>query len=100
VSRFEVVLVSGLGVPSGPGSNPDIRLRVSLDGGMTWGSERRTSAGRMGQYCIRPYWVGLSSSETSWTPEVSVSDPVPYRLSQAFIEGQGLTAAPAPQGGP
>jgi hypothetical protein len=97
VSRFDIVLDSGLGIPSGQGSDPDIRLRVSLDGGMTWGSQRRTSAGRMGQYGIRPYWVGLGSSETTWQPEVTVSDPVPYRLSQAFIEGQGIQGTPAPQ---
>jgi hypothetical protein len=97
VSRFDVVLDSGLGVPSGQGSAPDIRLRVSLDGGMTWGSERRAPAGRMGQYGLRPAWVALGSSETSWTPEVSVSDPVPYRLSQAFVEGQGIQSTQAPQ---
>lgn len=90
VSRFEIVLDSGLGIPSGQGSNPDIRLRVSLDGGMTWGSERRTSVGRMGQYGIRPAWMSCGSSETTWLPEVTVSDPIPYRLSQAFVEGTGV----------
>jgi len=91
VNRFELVLDSGLGLPSGQGSDPDIRLRVSLDG-QTWGSERRTSAGRMGQYGVRPVWVGCGSSESVWQPEVTVSDPIPYRLAQAFIEGDGFLA--------
>jgi hypothetical protein len=97
VSRFDVVLDSGLGTPTGQGQHPDIRLRVSLDGGYTWGSQRRTSAGTMGQYGIRPYWVGLGSSETIWTPEVVVSDPVPYRLAMAMVEGQGIRQTGAPQ---
>jgi hypothetical protein len=94
VSRFEVVLDSGLGLPSGQGSNPDIRLRVSLDG-QTWGSERRMAAGRMGVYGLRPYWIGLGSSDAVWQPEVSVSDPVPYRLSQAFFTGKGFVGREA-----
>jgi hypothetical protein len=50
VNRLFVDFESGVGIVSGQGSDPQVMLRVSRDGGHTWGNEIRASMGKMGEY--------------------------------------------------
>ena len=88
VSEFGLILEPGLGLVSGQGSDPQVMFRVSLDG-KTWGSERLASAGKLGDYRRRVRWLRCGSSDVLWMPEISVTDPIPWRLSAANIEGSG-----------
>ena len=94
VRRFEVLMEPGLGLVSGQGSDPQLMLRTSRNGGKTWSAERSRSAGALGDYGATAVWTRCGSSPTVWVPEVSVSDPIAWRLIGADVEGDGwLTAA-------
>jgi hypothetical protein len=84
ISDFEVYLETGLGLPLGQGSDPQIGLRISTDGGKTWGAERFRSAGALGQYGTRVNWTRCGSGR-HWTPELVVSDPIPWRVLGAGV---------------
>jgi hypothetical protein len=86
-SRAEIDLEAGLGLAVGQGVNPQVMLRWSDDRAHTWSSEWWTSAGRMGQYMARAYWVRIGSSRDR-VIEVTVSDPVPWRLIDGYLHAE------------
>lgn len=60
LSQFELDMEMGVGLDGiGQGTDPQIMLQISRDGGATWGSELWTSAGRQGQYGRRAIWRRL-----------------------------------------
>lgn len=68
----------GTGLNSGQGSDPQVMLRWSDDGGHTWSSEHWTSMGAMGAYGQRAIWrrLGMTTKIRDRVYEVSGSDPV------------------------
>lgn len=94
ISRFELMADSGLGLTSGQGSDPKVMCRYSRDG-KTWGAEVTASAGKIGNYQTRMIWRRCGSSDRLWVPEVTMTDPVPIRISGAMIEGSGFQQARA-----
>ncbi len=85
VPELQVHLEPGLGVQAGQGSAPLVMLRQSIDGGKTWGNERTVSAGPAGAYQKRALFTRNAAGRMQ-TFEVSVTDPVPFRLIQGFAE--------------
>jgi hypothetical protein len=84
-SKLELYAETGLGTATGQGVDPQAELRVSTDGGRTWWSAGTRSAGRMGEYRATIAWRRLGSGvDTQF--ELIVSDPVPWRLIDAFLE--------------
>jgi hypothetical protein len=79
VPEFEVYLEPGLGATTGQGSDPSVALRVSPDGGKTFGAERLRSAGARGKYGARVRWL-RNGRGRKWQPEIVVTDPIPYRV--------------------
>jgi hypothetical protein len=67
------------------GADPQVMLRLSNDGGKTWISEVWRSAGKVGEYLRRVRWNRLGVARRR-VFEVSVTDPVPWRLTGAYIE--------------
>lgn len=92
IDRFQLQVDPGLGLPSGQGSDPKVMLRCTTNG-QTWSHERQASAGALGQYGRRVYWTRLGSSTKLWAPEISVSDPIPWRFTGAEIVGRGFQQA-------
>jgi len=90
--RFEVLVETGLGLQSGQGSNPQMMFRASSDGGKTFGNERSMGVGQVGQYRKRAFVTRLGSPRM-WVPEISVSDPVPYRIIDAYLNNDYAGAA-------
>lgn len=84
-SSFELDLEPGLGVVSGQGSDPQVMLRISNDGGKTWSAEQWRGAGKMGEYHTRVRWTRCGQARRR-TFEVSVSDPIPWKITNAYIE--------------
>lgn len=82
--RFELYCETGKGLPTGQGSDPQLMLRTSRDGGRTWGSGRWRSAGKMGDYGRACIWNRCGSSR-DMVFEVSTSDPSAFRLIDAFL---------------
>lgn len=85
VNEFTVGLEPGLGTQSGQGADPQMALRISVDGGKTFGTERTRSAGAAGQYTTRVEWTRCGSAKkgTAWQPEIICSDPIPWRITGA-----------------
>lgn len=82
---LEVYLQTGVGLATGQGSDPTVMLRTSNDGGQTWSSERTDSAGRMGDFRQRVVFMRLGRA-LDRVIEISVSDPVPWRVIDAYLE--------------
>ncbi len=80
---FEVDLEVGLGT-SGQGEAPVIMARWSNDGGKTWGPEQMRRAGKTGEFGRRARWNRTGAGRRR-VFEVSVSDPIPWRLTGAFL---------------
>jgi hypothetical protein len=84
---FELLMEPGLGTLSGQGSDPQVMLQTSNDGGKTWGDERWRSAGKMGEYLTRVRWLRCGSA-WGWNRvfRVVLSDPFPRRILGADLE--------------
>ncbi len=86
-SRFQLDMETGIGLASGQGTNPLMRLRWSNDGGYNWSSFLLRSAGRRGNYGARVIWYNLGQSRNRvW--EISTSEPVPIRILGAWIDAE------------
>jgi hypothetical protein len=72
----------GTGLVTGQGSNPQIMLQVSRDGGFTYGNEMWTSFGRMGEYNKRAEWRRLGVSR-NFVFKFRITDPVKVILIAA-----------------
>jgi hypothetical protein len=84
---FELDLETGVGLSSGQGENPQLMLRWSDDGGHTWSNEHWVTAGRIGQWNETAIWRRLGRSRDRIF-EVVVSDPVRWRLLDAYLEAE------------
>jgi hypothetical protein len=74
---------------------PRVMMRVSLNGGKTWGPERTRAVGTLGEYGEIVQLNLCGSARQTWVPEVSGSDAVPFRILGAEIEGSGFAAQTA-----
>jgi hypothetical protein len=81
IDQFEILADVGI---AGQGLTPEVMLRVSRDGGRTFGNERRCGSGRVGEYLRRIFWNKLGSL-TDAVLEVTWSDAVPVRVVDAFV---------------
>jgi hypothetical protein len=71
---------------TGQGRDAEVMIRVSRDGGFTWGAERIVSAGVLGAYTQRLQAFQFGQAR-DWVIEVSVSDPnVPWVLLDLFAD--------------
>jgi hypothetical protein len=91
IRRFEVLAQPGLGTQAGQGYNPQMMFRSSSDGGQTWSNERQMAMGRVGQYARRCY-VNRLAAPRMFVPEISVTDPVPTRIVDAYVNNNGRAA--------
>lgn len=84
IDFFQLVCDTGLGTSAGQGATPEAMLRVSTDGGRTWGNELWAGAGPMGTYGKRVYWTRLGAGAVP-TLQVVMTDPVPWRITDAYL---------------
>lgn len=88
VNRLFIDFESGVGLATGQGSDPEVMLRVSRDGGHTWGNELRAKMGKVGQYSTRATFPPLGTSR-DFVFEISITDPV-----KRVIVGAGIDFTP------
>lgn len=86
-SVLQLQFQPGVGLVTGQGSDPQAMLRISNDGGSTWGQERWKSIGQIGRYKNRVIWRRLGQARDR-VYEVVVSDPV-----KAVIVSANLVAS-------
>lgn len=65
----------GVGLQTGQGSDPQIMLQISKDGGKTYGNELWRSFGAVGKYLTRARWTNLGRAR-DWIFKFRVTDPV------------------------
>jgi hypothetical protein len=82
---------SGTGLVTGQGSDPEIMLRWSDDGGHTWSNEHLSKMGKIGEYYRRVFWrrLGMTLKLRDRVYEISQTDPV-----KAVIMGAELVISP------
>ena len=81
---FEIDIEPGQGLATGQGSDPQIMMRYSDDGGFTWSNERWVSAGVRGRYKNRARWTRCGSArDRVWW--VSWSDPIFTQINDAYL---------------
>lgn len=85
-SRLELCFESGVGLVTGQGSDPQVMLQFSDDGGRTWSSEKWRSLGAMGNFKTRSFWTRLGSSRDR-VYRYAISDPVRRTLTNAILNG-------------
>jgi hypothetical protein len=74
--------VRGVGTPSAPA--PHVQMRLSKDGGRTWGVWLNAQLGAVGQYAYKAVWRGLGLiSQPGVAIEFSVEDPVNFVVEGA-----------------
>lgn len=83
--KFEILAQVGAGLLEGQGGDPQIMLRWSDDGGMTWSQEHWTTLGKIGEYRTRVLWRRLGQARDR-VFEVVVSDPVQAELITAYLD--------------
>lgn len=75
----------GIGLSTGQGSNPQVMLRWSNDGGETWSNEHWRSLGVQGAFNARTYWQRLGMGRNRvW--ELSGSDAIPLALTGVYFD--------------
>lgn len=69
---------SGTGLNDGQGSDPQVMLRWSDDGGHTWSNEHWAQMGKIGEYYRRVFWrrLGMSLKLRDRVYELSGTDPI------------------------
>lgn len=86
--RLEIVLEVGVGLTTGQGSDPEVMLDFSDDGGQTWESLPNRSLGAIGEYLHRVIWHNLGSS-TQRVYRAAVSDPVRVTVTDTLLDARG-----------
>lgn len=86
---IQIDMEAGVGLASGQGSDPQVMLRWSNDGGHTWSDESWTSAGGqvggIGEYTKRVRWRRIGKFRDR-VFEVKITDPVKVVFIGAHIE--------------
>lgn len=77
IDRFRIDMETGVGLATGQGSNPQVMLQVSRDGGNSYGAEMWRSAGEIGQYRRRVEWRKLGGAE-QFVFKLRMTDPVKF----------------------
>lgn len=88
---LQVEFTPGQGLTTGQGSDPQIMMRMSNDGGFSWGNEHWTSIGQIGEYTRRAIYRRLGMARDR-VYEVRISDPVPRDVVGATLRGMGTQA--------
>lgn len=78
---------TGVGLNNGQGSDPQVMLRWSDDGGHTWSNEHWKSMGKIGRYGFRTIWrrLGMTLKIRDRVYEVSGTDPVKIAITGAEL---------------
>lgn len=85
MQSLKLLMGTGIGILSGQGSDPEVMISFSDDGGRTYSTEMRGKVGSLGQYQYEVEWNGLGQFENRLI-KVSVSDPCHYTIFYAAAE--------------
>jgi len=84
-NAVKLVINSGDGLTTGQGSDPEVMLSYSDDGGRTWSQEEWRTMGLLGSYQQELKWIALGSSKERIF-KVRISDPVDFTVLRMEAE--------------
>jgi hypothetical protein len=71
-----------------PGVDPQVMLRISRDGGHTFGNERWVPLGKLGEFSARVILRRLGSAR-DFVVEMTLTDPVKFVLASGSVDIEG-----------
>ena len=91
---LQIDLESGVGLNLGQGSDPEVMLRWSDDGGHTWSNYHISSIGKIGEYYRRVFFrrLGMTLKLRDRVYELSMTDPVKIAIMGAELQLSGTNA--------
>jgi hypothetical protein len=78
--RFEATFESGVGVTIGQGSDPQVRLSVSDDGGRNFPNEISRGIGKIGEFGRQAIWQRQGRFPAARSIRLTITDPVRANL--------------------
>lgn len=90
--RLELDADMGVGLITGQGSDPQIVIRYSDDGGKTWGADYQRGLGLIGQTKRRAICTRLGRSR-SRVFQLQYSDPTPFAFYGAYLNDEQALVA-------
>jgi len=85
IARLWVDMEGGVGLQSGQGSDPEMMLQISKDGGHSWGNEKTTKMGKIGEYMKRIIYRRLGRGY-DWLFRLRCSEPVKTVFVGAWVD--------------
>lgn len=85
ISEIRLDMETGIGLATGQGSDPQVMMSISRDGGHSFGAERWTSAGKTGQYRHRARWRRCGRAR-DMVVKIRITDPVKVNLVRASMD--------------
>lgn len=85
MSRLELIMEQGIGLISGQGENPRMKIETSIDGGRSFKHSAWVRLGRLGEDVLRVELFQILSGK-GFIFRFTVSDPVPISISSAAID--------------
>lgn len=81
---IELDMETGVGLTTGQGSDPQVMMRFSDDGGNQWSNEHWRDIGKKGEYDTRVIWrsMGRAPQRVLW---FAVSDPVDVVIHGVYV---------------
>lgn len=92
--KFRVCMEGGLGPQpplldeEGNPRGPIMNFRQSIDGGHNWSDMIAQDCGQAGDFQTIIEWRRLGRAR-QWVGEISMSDPVPWKIMDAYLEAPG-----------
>lgn len=86
VDTLDLHMEVGKGTVTGTGSDPQVSLRYSNDGGYTWSHHMNRSMGKLGEYGARVRWNRLGTAR-EWVVEFRIVEPVKFAIMGVSVNG-------------
>jgi hypothetical protein len=84
IASIELGIEAGVGTATGQGVDPVASLRISKDGGNSFGTSVFSKMGKKGEYTKRLIWRRLGIGRDI-VPEVTITDPIKRVIIEATI---------------
>ena len=84
-NKFEIEFERGQGLTVGQGSEPQIMLNYSNDGGFEFTTEDWVGAGKIGEYDKRARWHELGTARDR-VFQIAVTDPIKWDIIDAYMD--------------
>lgn len=84
IASIELGIEAGVGLATGQGSDPVAGLRLSKDGGHSFGAQVFATMGKTGEYTNRCRWRRLGVGRDI-VPEITITDPVKRVITDATL---------------